>query len=77
MKGQHVLLDYSKNDDVYELIHIEVPFTLRDNGVGSGFLHSVMEHLQHKDAKVKPRCPFTKSFLNENPQYSNMVVGKS
>jgi predicted GNAT family acetyltransferase len=67
-------LDYIESDGVLRLVHTEVRPDHRDAGAASEFVREVFDRLRERGVKVQPDCAFVAHWLEENPDYRDMVA---
>lgn len=72
--GQTAFLEYAYDGSVLELIHTEVPKSIRGKGAASELAHSALEWARTNNAKVDVMCPFVAAYLKDHPEYSDLVL---
>ncbi|MDT0164627.1 GNAT family N-acetyltransferase [Actinotalea sp. AC32] len=53
--------------------HTVVDRERREQGKGSTLARGVLDDLRSRGLKVVPQCPFIASFIDENPEYRDLV----
>ncbi len=61
--GEVVILPHTVVDDAYE-----------GQGVGSALVRQTLEDLRARGARIRPTCPFVRSWLDRHPDYTDLVV---
>ena len=67
------MMRYSKRGDALRLDHTEVDPAARGRGVGEAFVRAVLEDLRSKKTRIAVTCPFVSKFIDENPEYREMM----
>ena len=68
-------LSYRQSGTTINLVHTEVPESLRGRGLGDRLVQAAMEHARREGLTVIPSCPFVKAYLRKHPQYGSLVAG--
>lgn len=74
VNGDTAVLNYRIRDGAYALVHTEVPRHLRGQGYGRALVRQALDDLRTQGKKIVPRCPFVVNFVNDNPEYRDMVA---
>ena len=72
--GQVAYLEYTIAGNVLALIHSEIPETLRGSGIGSTLVQTAMDWAREHQMKVDVVCPFVAAYLENHPEYSDLVM---
>lgn len=57
--GEYVAtVRYSLEDDIYYLVHSEVPYQLRGQGIGKELVEKTFQYIKENDLKAKPICSY-------------------
>ena len=72
--GQVAYLEYSLADKVLQLIHTEVPETLRGKGLASTLAESALVWARQHQVRVDVICPSVAAYLKRHPEYSDLVM---
>ena len=72
--GSVASLEYSLAGNVLELIHTEVPESMRGTGVASELAQSALELARQRHWKVDVICPFVAGYLTRHPEYSDLLL---
>jgi len=67
------LLEYEEEGDVVDLVHTEVDPRRRERGLGSELVAGALDDLRAKGRRVRPTCPFVARFVDEHPEYADLV----
>jgi uncharacterized protein len=72
--GQIAYLEYSLAGKILQLIHTEVPEALRGHGLAATLAQSAFAWAREHGAKVDVVCPTVAAFLEEHPEFSDLVL---
>jgi len=72
--GNVAFLEYALAGTILELIHTEVPDSMRGTGVASDLAESALQWAREHRLKVDVICPFVAGYLKRHPQYSDLVL---
>jgi predicted GNAT family acetyltransferase len=72
--GAVAYLEYSFAGNVLELIHTEVPESMRGTGVASELAQSALNWAREHHAKVDVICPYVAGYLTRHPEYSDLLL---
>ncbi|WP_313111349.1 GNAT family N-acetyltransferase [Aequorivita sediminis] len=67
-------VEYTLKGEVISITHTEVPKALAGQGIGSKLTEAVLKNIEKRGLKMKPLCPFTKKYIDKNPEWSKIVV---
>jgi predicted GNAT family acetyltransferase len=56
------------------LAHTVVPPAERGHGVGEALVEHALQYARDEGRKVIPSCPFVQSWMQENPEYENLIA---
>jgi len=73
-QGHVAYLEYTLAGKVLQLIHSEVPASLRGQGLGSELAHSALEWAREQGLKVDVICPSVAEYLRKHPEYADLVL---
>lgn len=62
------------DDDRHMLVHTEVEDVPSGSGVGTAMVRQVLDAIRDEGGTVVPRCPFVRSVIERNPEYTDLVV---
>ena len=66
-------VDYRLHPGVISFLHAETLPDFRGRGVAGTIATKSLEDARALGLRVKPACPFYQSFLEEHPEYANLV----
>lgn len=77
--GQIAFEDYdffttSQGEKGIEYKHTEVPKELGGRGIASYLAKSILDDAAAKGLRVKPTCPYVKSYIDKHPEYQDNSV---
>lgn len=73
--GQVVtVLAYVRRGDVLDLTHTATEPAFRNQGLASAVTAAALDDVRSRGEKVRPSCPFAVAFLDEHPQYGDLVA---
>lgn len=67
-------LNTSGKNPVVNFTHTYVPETIQGIGLGKEMVREGMKFAQVNNYRVKAKCPFVKSFMNEHPEFRHLYV---
>ena len=65
---------YRLNGDVIRLIHTEVPEAFSGQGHAATLARSALDDARARGLKVKPDCPYVRSYIQKHPEYADLVA---
>lgn len=72
--GHIAFSEYTRSGPVVTLRHTEVPPALNGRGIGSTLVRGVLDLLRAQGAKVVPRCPFVKAYIDKHAEYADLLA---
>lgn len=66
--------EYRRANGVLTIMHTEVPPALNGKGIGSRLARGLLDLARAEGAKVKPLCPFVRSYIAKHPEYADLVA---
>lgn len=72
--GEVASLEYSLAGPVLELLHTEVPESMRGTGAASALAESALQWAREHHVKVDVICPFVAEYIGIHPEYSDLVL---
>lgn len=73
-EGQTAYLEYTLAGKVLQLIHTEVPESLRGHGLAAELAKSALDWARENNVKVDVICPSVAEYLGKHPEYSDLVI---
>lgn len=73
-EGQVAFSEYKRAGGVLTIMHTEVPPALNGKGIGSRLARGLLDLARAEGAKVKPLCPFVKSYIAKHPEYADLLA---
>ena len=65
--------DYEDEGDVLVFFHTEVDPERRGKGLGSTLVQGALDDVRRSGRTIVARCPFVAHFLDEHPEYRDLV----
>ena len=72
--GHVASLQYTVAGHVLALLHTEIPDALRGSGIASTLAQTALDWARNHHLKVDVVCPFVAAFLENHPEYSDLVL---
>jgi|SRR5947209_19805126 len=72
--GHIAFANYRNVDGVITITHTEVPYGLREQGIGSRLVLEMLEEIRAQKVKVRPLCSFARFVLAQHPEYADLVA---
>lgn len=67
-------LSYIDEGRVLDLVHTYVPAGHRGEGIGEALVEEALAHAREHGLRIRPSCPFVRSWLAEHPGAADGVV---
>ncbi|MEL4503614.1 GNAT family N-acetyltransferase [Luteococcus sp. H138] len=67
-------ITYEPEGNVLDLQHTEVLPEYEGQGVGTELVKQTLDLVRTIGKKVKPSCSFVKSYIDENPEYQDLLA---
>jgi hypothetical protein len=65
---------YRPRPNALALIHTEVDPSLEGHGLGGQLVAAALDDIRERGLKVVPVCPFVRDFIDEHPEYQDLVL---
>jgi hypothetical protein len=72
--GEVAYLEYALSGKILELIHTEVPESMRGHGVASELAQSALAWARENGARVDVICPLVAGYISKHPEYSDLLI---
>jgi predicted GNAT family acetyltransferase len=72
--GNLAFSEYRRANGVLTIMHTEVPPALNGKGIGSRLVRGLLDIARSEGAKVKPLCPFVRSYIGKHPEYADLIA---
>lgn len=73
VENEMAVVQYTREGDVFLLMHTEVPEQLEGKGIASTLVQKTMEYLDAHHFKMRPYCPYIHTFLKRHPEWDRLV----
>ena len=73
-EGHIAFSQYKRAGGVIDIMHTEVPPALNGKGIGSRLVRGLLDLARAEGAKVRPLCPFVRSYIDKHPEYADLVA---
>lgn len=67
-------LNYRLGADTITFTYTEVPEAARGRGYGEALVRAALDSARRRNLRVVPVCRFVASFIQEHPEYRDLVV---
>src|SRR3954463_13901637 len=71
--GHIAFANYRNLDGVIAITHTEVPYALRERGIGSRPALGMLGEERAQKLKVRPLCSFARFVIAQHPEYGDLV----
>ncbi len=65
---------YRREPGVITFVHTEVDDAYEGRGLGSTLAAAVLDDARASGLRVEPVCPFIKSYVEEHPEYADLIA---
>jgi predicted GNAT family acetyltransferase len=72
--GHTAFSTYRREGTTIAILHTEVPSELGGRGVGSALVRGLLDIARAQGLKVRPLCPFVKSYIDKHAEYADLAV---
>ena len=74
--GEHVAgwISYTRVDGVVDMQHTVVADEYEGQGVGSALVAGALDKVRADGDKVRPTCPFVRSYIDGHDEYADLVA---
>jgi hypothetical protein len=73
VEGQTAFCRYSNDGNQIIFDHTYVPNAFRGKGVGANLVRAALDEVRRQHWKIVPRCSFVAAFIEQNPEYADLV----
>ena len=73
-EGHVAFSQYKRAGGVIDIMHTEVPPALNGKGIGSRLVRGLLDLVRAEGAKVRPLCPFVRSYVDTHPEYADLLA---
>ena len=68
------IADYHVTDDVIVIPHTEIERSRRGQGLGAELVRGTLDEIRTTGGKVVPQCWYVAQFIDEHPEYADLVA---
>lgn len=65
---------YERHDGLITFLHTEVDEAHAGHGIGGAIVRESLDDVRARGLTVRPLCPFYKAFLDEYPDYADLLA---
>jgi predicted GNAT family acetyltransferase len=66
--------EYRRDGDTLVFPHTEIDSAVRSRGLGAQLVREALDDVRSKGLQVEPRCWFVSQFIDEHPEYRDLVA---
>lgn len=74
VEGHTAFANYRNLDGVIAITHTEVPWELRERGIGSRLVLEMLKDIRAQNLRVKPLCSFARFVIAQHPELRDVVA---
>jgi predicted GNAT family acetyltransferase len=70
-----VVAGFAEYEDVLDVrifTHTEVDDAFEGQGIGSALARAALDDVRRRGMRVRPRCPFIRSYVEKHPEYADL-----
>jgi predicted GNAT family acetyltransferase len=68
------VVQYRRRGDVLDITHTRTRIRWRDRGLAGKVTTAALEDMREQGWRVHPICSYTVSFLDQHPEYADLLV---
>jgi len=68
------VIDYRRSPGKLVIYHTEVPAPYEGYGLAACITRAALDFARSENLQVEPRCPYTAAFMQQNPEYSDLLT---
>lgn len=68
------VLSYTSQNGVLNLMHTKVPEPAEGRGYGTALVTAALDHARASGATIIPTCPFVRAYVDEHPEYADVLA---
>lgn len=72
--GELGIVNYRRRDNTLIVTHTGVPLEIGGRGVAAALTKALLDYAKNNALKVAPVCPYTRAYIQRNPQYEDIVA---
>lgn len=72
--GETCVLEFRRSGDVVSMNSVRVPDAVGGRGLAGKLTRHALDWARSEGLKVKPICPYVKSWIDRHPDYQDLVV---
>ena len=65
---------FRESGDVITFVHTETESEFKGQGVASTLVREALGDARARSLRVIPRCPFVRSFIDDHPEYQDLLA---
>jgi predicted GNAT family acetyltransferase len=70
------VIDYRRSPEKLVIYHTEVPQPFERRGLAARMTRAALDFARSQSLQVEPRCPYTASFMQKHPEYSDLLASR-
>lgn len=68
------MIEYRREDGVYEILHTEVPAEFGGKGIAERMAYGALEYIRAEGGKVIAYCPYVRMYIERHPEYQPLSI---
>jgi uncharacterized protein len=68
------IADYQNRGDTLVFPHTEIKPSMRNRGLGAELVRAALDDVRRSGRTVVPRCWYVAQFIDEHPEYADLVT---
>jgi len=74
VEGETCVLEFTRSGDVVSMNSVRVPDAVGGRGLAGQLTQHALDWARSEGLKVKPVCPYVKTWIQRHPEYQDLTV---
>ncbi len=74
VEGETCVLEFTRSGDVVSMNSVRVPDAVGGRGIAGQLTQHALDWARSEDLKVKPICPYVKTWIKRHPDYQDLII---